>query len=111
MKGYLTQQGTWDMSPARDISFFYAKKIMRNFIKLTKRRENNIMATWQKEIMVLANDFCLNMEKVKGIVDGGCGRFLGLAKLLTRDFVRTPGSNSTEYRHYHGFSVLPVLCN
>lgn len=26
------------------------------------------MATWQKEILILANDFCLNMEKAKEIV-------------------------------------------
>ena len=26
------------------------------------------MANWQKEIMVLANDFCLNMAKAKEIV-------------------------------------------
>ena len=26
------------------------------------------MANWQKKIMTLANDFCLNMEKAKDIV-------------------------------------------
>ena len=26
------------------------------------------MANWQKELMILANDFCLNMEKAKDIV-------------------------------------------
>jgi hypothetical protein len=26
------------------------------------------MANWQKEIMILANDFCLNMAKAKEIV-------------------------------------------
>ena len=26
------------------------------------------MAIWQKEIMILANDFCLNMEKAKQII-------------------------------------------
>lgn len=29
-----------------------------------------IMATWQKEIMKLANDFCLKTVKVKEIVQG-----------------------------------------
>lgn len=27
------------------------------------------MATWQKEIMKLANDFCLNMNKAREIVE------------------------------------------
>ena len=30
--------------------------------------ENNTMAEWAKEIMTLANDFCLNMAKAKEIV-------------------------------------------
>ena len=31
-------------------------------------KENNTMAEWAKEIMILANDFCLNMAKAKEIV-------------------------------------------
>ena len=31
-------------------------------------KENNTMAEWAKEIMTLANDFCLNMAKAKEIV-------------------------------------------
>ena len=31
-------------------------------------KENNTMADWAKEIMILANDFCLNMAKAKEIV-------------------------------------------
>lgn len=31
-------------------------------------KENNTMADWAREIMVLANDFCLNMAKAKEIV-------------------------------------------
>ena len=36
--------------------------------KNKKRKENNTMAEWAKEIMTLANDFCLNMAKAKEIV-------------------------------------------
>ena len=88
------------MSPTWDISFFHAKKTMRNFIKLTKRRENNIMATWQKEIMVLANDFCLNMEKVKGIV-------------RNIDAITVPkGKSESNYKYDRAYSMIkPMLMN
>ena len=36
--------------------------------KIQTEKENNNMANWQKEIMTLANDFCLNMAKAKKIV-------------------------------------------
>ena len=42
------------------MDFYYAKN--------KKRKENNTMAEWAKEIMTLANDFCLNMAKAKEIV-------------------------------------------
>ena len=32
------------------------------------RKKVDSMANWQKEIMTLANDFCLNMAKAKEIV-------------------------------------------
>ena len=31
-------------------------------------RENNTMADWAREIMVLANDFCINTTKAKQII-------------------------------------------
>lgn len=45
------------------------------------------MATWKREIMKLANDFCLNMEKVKEIV-------------LETDNIHVPkGKNEAEYKY------------
>lgn len=45
------------------------------------------MATWQKEIMKLANDFCLNMEKAKEIV-------------LETDNISVPkGRRESEYKY------------
>ena len=31
-------------------------------------KENNTMADWAREIMVLANDFCINTTKAKQII-------------------------------------------
>lgn len=45
------------------------------------------MANWQKEIMKLANDFCLNMDKAKEIV-------------LSVDNITVPkGKIETEYKY------------
>lgn len=55
------------------------------------------MATWQKEIMKLANDFCLNMEKVKEIV-------------LSVDTLTVPkGKNESEYKYDKAHVQIKVL--
>lgn len=56
------------------------------------------MATWQKEIMKLANDFCLNMSKVREIV-------------ITIDTITVPqGRTESEYKYDKAYSrIKPMI--
>ena len=56
------------------------------------------MARWQKEIMVLANDFCLNVEVVKGIV-------------RNIDTITVPnGKSESDYKYDRAYSMIkPML--
>lgn len=56
------------------------------------------MATWQKEIMKLANDFCLKTEKVKEIV-------------YEIDMITIPtGKNESKYKYDRAYSrIKPMI--
>lgn len=56
------------------------------------------MAEWQKEIMTLANDFCLNMAKAKEIC-------------LETDKIKVPkGKDESNYKYDRAWSRLkPML--
>lgn len=56
------------------------------------------MATWQKEIMKLANDLCLNMTKAKQIV-------------IETDTLSVPqGKCETEWKYDRAYSrLLPMI--
>jgi len=58
------------------------------------------MATWQKEIMKLANDLCLNMTKAKQIV-------------IETDTLSVPqGKCETEWKYDRAYSrILPMIMN
>lgn len=58
------------------------------------------MATWQKEIMKLANDLCLNMTKAKQIV-------------IETDILSVPqGKCETEWKYDRAYSrILPMIMN
>lgn len=58
------------------------------------------MATWQKEIMKLANDLCLNMTKAKQIV-------------IETDTLSVPqGKCETEWKYDRAYSrLLPMIMN
>ncbi len=55
------------------------------------------MATWQKEIMKLANDLCLNMERAKEIV------------LSTDNVVVPVGRDENQYKYNRAHAKLKVL--
>lgn len=62
------------------------------------QKENKTMANWQKEIMKLANDFCLNMEKVKEIVTE-------VDEITTRN-----GKESSEYKYNKAYvRIKPMI--
>lgn len=55
------------------------------------------MADWQKEIMTLANDFCLNMQKVKEIV-------------LETDNITVPqGKSESDYKYNRAYSHIKKM--
>lgn len=56
------------------------------------------MKIWQKEIMKLANDFCLNTEKVKEIVNE------------VNKFPVSAGINEFEYKYKKAYSrIKPMI--
>lgn len=58
------------------------------------------MATWQKEILKLANDLCLNMTKAKQIVTDV--NMLSVPK----------GKNESDYKYDRAYSrILPLIIN
>ena len=58
------------------------------------------MANWQKEIMILANDFCLNMTKAKEIV------------LLTDKITVPEGKEEERYKYDYAYSrIKPLIMN
>lgn len=62
------------------------------------QKENKTMATWQKEIMKLANDFCLKTAKVKEIVQD------------VDALVIPTGRNETEYKYDKAYSrIKPMI--
>ena len=55
------------------------------------------MANWQKEIMILANDFCLNMVKAKEIV-------------FETDKLAVPqGKNEEEYKYDRAYAKIKQM--
>lgn len=55
------------------------------------------MAGWQKEIMILAKDFCLNMKKAKEIV-------------LAADKLSVPnGKSEAEYKYDRAYSHIKQM--
>lgn len=55
------------------------------------------MANWQKEIMTLANDFCLNVAKAKEIV-------------LETDKITVPqGKNEEEYKYDKAYEYIKQM--
>lgn len=55
------------------------------------------MAIWQKEIMTLANDFCINMAKAKEIV-------------LATDKITVPqGKIESEYKYDRAYSRIKQM--
>ena len=58
------------------------------------------MANWQKELMTLANDFCLNMTKAKEII-------------LNTDKITVPeGKNEEDYKYDRAYSKIKsmIMC-
>lgn len=55
------------------------------------------MANWQKEIMKLANDFCLNMDKAKKIV------------LATDNLAIPKGKIAEEYKYDRAWSQIKQM--
>lgn len=55
------------------------------------------MTNWQKEIMILANDFCLNVTKAKQIC-------------LEIDKIKVPqGKNEEEYKYDRAYSYIKEM--
>lgn len=55
------------------------------------------MANWQKEIMTLANDFCLNVAKAKEIV-------------LETDKITVPqGKNEEKYKYDKAYAYIKQM--
>ena len=58
------------------------------------------MATWQQEIMTLANDFCLHMAKAKEIV------------LSTDKIIVPEGKDEEKYKYERAYSqIKPLIMN
>lgn len=58
------------------------------------------MATWQKEILKIANDLCLNMTKAKQIV------------IETNTLSVPRGKNESEWKYDRAYSrILPMIMN
>lgn len=58
------------------------------------------MATWAREIMILANDFCLNISKVKEIIEA--------VDILTMP----KGKKEPEWKYDRAYSqLLPLIMN
>ena len=58
------------------------------------------MANWQKEIMTLANDFCLHMAKAKEIV------------LSTDKIIVPEGKDEEKYKYERAYSqIKPLIMN
>lgn len=59
------------------------------------------MANWAKEIMILANDFCLNIERAKEIC-------------LETDKIEVPqGKNEEDYKYDRAYSKIKsmIMCS
>lgn len=57
-------------------------------------KKGNNMANWAKEIMILANDFCLNIERAREIVKD-------------TDTITIPqGKNEDEYKYNRAYAQI-----